>query len=102
MAEQEFYVGETVIRAIRAYSVDPVTTTKTPEPAASAVTIRFKNPDGTVLAERALGSGVTNALNGWYWAQATPTMEGLHKVETEVGTGSQQGRDVVEFAVNPF
>jgi hypothetical protein len=101
MAEQ-FYIGETAVVALRAYSVDPVSGDKTPEPAASAVVIRFKNPDGTVLAQHNLASGVTNAGEGWYWASATPEVEGLHEIEMEVGTGINQGRDRITFGVSPF
>jgi hypothetical protein len=96
-----FYIGEAVRARIRVMTVDPITEQETPDPAVSSVTIRFKNPDGTVLEENTLGAGVINAGNGYYHATGVPTTEGLNWVQFETG-GANPGRSQVNFGVDPF
>lgn len=102
MAEH-FFIGETAVVVMRVLGVDPVTGEREPVTAAQTCVIRFKDPEGEVLEEKALGSGVTNAGDGYYWASAIPEVEGLHEVEMEVGAdGGDQGRERITFAVSPF
>jgi hypothetical protein len=102
MAEQ-FYVGESIRAKVRVMTVDPVSGAKTPYDLVPSMTIRFRNPDGTVLQSSTLGGvpGVTNAGQGYYYATATAAQEGLHTVEYEVG-GGDQGREKLRVSVAPF
>ncbi len=102
MADNDaFFTGMAARARMRVYTVDAVSLARTPDPSATAVVIRFKNPDGTVLALRTLADGVVNAGSGYYYGTAVPTVEGLHTVEFETG-GANPGRDKVQFSVDPF
>jgi hypothetical protein len=82
-------------------SVHPVTGEKTPQDALPSVTIRFRNPDKSILAVRTLVDGVVNHGGGYYYANAVPTKEGIHYLEFETG-GAKPGRDKTTFTVEPF
>jgi|SRR5215207_3728253 len=97
----EFWTGGAIRGLVRVQSLDPVSGGKTPEASLPSVTIRFRNPDGTVLAVRTLSDGVVNAGDGYYYATAVPTVEGLHTLEYETG-GANPGRDKLQFNVEPF
>lgn len=96
-----YWVGAAVRARVRVLAVDPVTEEREPQTSVPSVTIRFRNPDGTILATRTLADGVVNAGEGYYYATATPTMEGLHVMEGETG-GVLPGRTRVRFSVEPF
>lgn len=102
MAEQ-FYIGETIRAKVRVSTVDPVTGEKTPYTDVPSLTIRFRNPDGTLLQVSTLGGvpGVTNDGQGYYHAAAAAEEEGLHTIEYEVG-GGDQGREKLRVSVAPF
>jgi len=101
MASDRFYVGMAAEAVLFVQSVHPVTGEKTEQDSLPSVTIRFLNPDETVLAEKTLVDGVINAGGGYYHASAVPTEEGIHYVEYETG-GPKPGRDKGTFTVEPF
>jgi hypothetical protein len=98
-----FYVGMAAEAVIFVQSVDPVTGEKSTEDTDNlpSVTMRFKNPDGTLLEEKTLADGVVNAGGGYYHAFAVPEEEGRHYVEAETG-GAKPGRTKFGFTVEPF
>lgn len=101
----KFYVGKRVRGKVRVTSVDPQTGKHLPEEGATDLTIRFKNPDGSVLSEQVVGSdpGVIEAGNGYYYASAVPEVPGLHTIEFEKGSGDAfDGLEKITFTVQPF
>jgi hypothetical protein len=100
MAEA-FYSGETARGRVLISNLDPITGNPTPNASVSSLTIRFINPDGTILATRTIGGGVVNAGAGYYYGDAIPVMPGLHTVEFESLSGVQ-GREKVTFGVKEF
>ena len=73
-----------------------------PASALPSATIRFRNPDGTILQELTLANaGVTNHGDGHYYATAVFTQEGLHEIEFETG-GATPGREKTNVTVEPF
>src|SRR4030095_15456725 len=100
---ETFYTGEPIRAKVRVYTVDPVTSQREPKDDVLEMTIRFLNPDGTVLSEATLGGnpGVTNDGAGYYHATATPEVEGLHTIEYDVA-GGDAGREKLKLAVIAF
>jgi|SRR5215204_896363 len=96
-----FWTGASARARFRAWRVDVVSLDRTAEDTAASCTIRFRNPDGTVLEEMTLGSGVINAGDGYYYATSVPTEEGLHTAECEIG-GANPGREKIQFTVAQF
>src|SRR5215217_8544278 len=100
MEAEIYYEGGSARARFRVLSVDAVTEARSPETSLSSVTIRFRNPDGTVLVTKTLADGVVNAGDGYYYATAVPTQEGRHVVECDVG-GAIPQRSKVGFTVEP-
>lgn len=100
---EQFYTGETIRAKVKVLTVDPVSGAKTPKDDVPTLTIRFRNPDGTVLQSSTLGGvpAVTNAGQGYYYATAAAVQEGLHTIEYEVG-GGDQGRERLKVNVEEF
>jgi hypothetical protein len=96
-----FYTDKTIRAVVRVLEVDAATGQRTPDPDNNDVTIRFRREDGTVLDEKTSASGVTNAGEGYYYADAIPDEAGLYQVEYETG-GTVQGRDKDSVSVENF
>jgi hypothetical protein len=96
-----FYTDKTIRAVVRVLEVDAATGERTPDPDNTQVTIRFRREDGTVLATKTSGAGVTNAGDGYYYADAIPDTVGLYQIEFETG-GTIQGRDKDSVSVEQF